>query len=162
MARHAARTLPSSQASASARKPEPVQGIIDGQGGASFPLDWQVKREDASPCLRVWDVARCRGGGRTAWKPAAAFATDGSTVVRRPEGKLRSLVQDGLFPRPPVILVRRLRPPAGAARIDRHTRCRSDHTLRGCGPSAHLAFGAGAQESRLGRDEGRVLLPHGV
>ena len=27
----------------------PVQGIIGGQGGASFPLDRQVKREDASP-----------------------------------------------------------------------------------------------------------------
>ena len=30
-------------------QPEPVQGIIGGQGGASFPLDWQVKREEASP-----------------------------------------------------------------------------------------------------------------
>jgi hypothetical protein len=30
-------------------QPEPVEGIILGQGGASFPLDCQVKREDASP-----------------------------------------------------------------------------------------------------------------
>jgi hypothetical protein len=30
-------------------QPEPVEGIIFGQGGASFPLDVVVKREDASP-----------------------------------------------------------------------------------------------------------------
>ncbi len=35
-------------------QPERVQGIIGGQGGASFPLDVVVKRQDASPS--TWGV----------------------------------------------------------------------------------------------------------
>lgn len=41
-------------------QPEPVEGIILGQGGASSPLDLVVKREEASPSNTVWYVGRCR------------------------------------------------------------------------------------------------------
>jgi hypothetical protein len=49
IARHAALTLPKFGGERECSQPEAVERIILGQGGASFPLDLVVKREDASP-----------------------------------------------------------------------------------------------------------------